>query len=62
MYTVSSNAREHITAFYTVNTSGGMVPPYAVFSDKRNIAKVKQASMPNDGMSGEWGFSYSDNG
>ena len=62
VYTVSSNTREHITAFYTVNTSSGMVPPCAVFSDKRNITKVKQASMPNDGMSGEWGFSYSENG
>ena len=62
VYTVSSNTREHITVSYTVNASGGMVPPRAVFSGKRNIAKVKLASMPKDGMSGEWGFSYSENG
>ena len=62
VYTVSSNTREHITVSYTVNASGGMLPPHAVFSGKRNIAKVKLASMPKDGMSGEWGFSYSENG
>ena len=59
---MSSNTREHITVSYTVNSSGGMVSPHTVFSGKRNIAKVKLASMPKDGMSGEWGFSYSENG
>ena len=47
---------------FTVNASGGMVHPHAVFSGKRNIAKVKLASLPKDGMSGEWSFSYSENG
>ena len=59
---MSSNTREHITVSYTVNASCGIVPPCTVFSGKRNIAKVKLASMPKDGLSGELGFSYSENG
>ena len=51
VYTVSSNTREHITVSYMVNASGGMVPLHAVFSGKRNIAKVKLASRPKDSMS-----------
>ena len=32
------------------------------FLRQEEFAKVKLASMPKDGMSGEWGFSYSENG
>ena len=33
-----------------------------LFFKVKDIAKVKLASMHKDGMSGEWGFSYSENG
>ena len=62
VYQVSSNTREHVSVSYMVNAAGEMVPPRCVFAGKRNIAKTKLNNLPTDGASGEWGFSYSDNG
>ena len=47
---------------FTVSASGALVPPRAVFAGVRNLAKTKLENLPRDGQSGEWEFSYMDNG
>jgi hypothetical protein len=61
VYTVSSSTREHVTLGMTVSAAGDMVPPRVVFSGKRNLATTK-LSLPVDGRSGVWTFSYTHNG
>ena len=60
-YAVSSSTRQHTTISYTVNAAGGLVEPRIVFSGKRDIAKTK-LKLPEDGKSGKWGYSYTENG
>ena len=33
-----------------------------MFSGKRNLIKTKLGTMPSDGISGKWQFSYTENG
>ena len=60
-YSVSSSTREHTTVSYTVNAAGGMVQPRVVFPGVRDIAK-KNMKLPENGKSGKWCYSYTDNG
>ena len=62
VYNVSSSTREHVTILYTINAAGDMVPPRGVFAGKRDMAKIKLKDLPKDGKSGEWKFSYTENG
>ena len=62
VYSVSSSTREHVTISYTVNAAGGMVSPRIVFAGVRDIAKIKLVGLPEDGSTGKWLYSYTDNG
>ena len=62
VYTQSSSTRDHVTVSYVANAAGDMVPPRVVFSGKRNLIKTKLGTMPSDGISGKWQFSYTENG
>ena len=57
MYNVMSSTRDHISVSYTVLSSGMMVPPRCIFKGARNMAAKHLKDLPNDGFSGEWGFS-----
>ena len=62
VYSVSSSTREHVTVSFTVNAAGGMVQPRVVYAGVRDMAKEKLKDLPKDGQSGEWVFSYTENG
>ena len=62
VFSVTSCTREHVTMSFTVNAAGEMVPPRAVFAGVRNMAKDRLKKLPKDGRTGEWQFSYSENG
>ena len=62
VYSVSGSTREHVTISFTVNAAGQMVPPRGVFAGKRDMAKHKLKDLPKDGKSGEWKYSYTENG
>ena len=62
VFSVTSCTREHVTMSFTVSAAGEMVPPRAVFASKRNMAKDRLKELPKDGRTGEWQFSYSENG
>ena len=62
VFSVTSSTREHVTMSFTVNAAGEMVPPRAVFAGVRNMARDKLRDLPKDGRTGEWQFSYSENG
>ena len=62
VFSVTSCTREHVTMSFTMNAAGEMVPPRAVFAGVRNMAKDKLRDLPKDGRTGEWQFSYSENG
>ena len=50
-----------MTLGVTVNAAGNMVPPWVVFTGKRNLATTK-VNLPENGRSGVWQFSYTVNG
>ena len=57
LYAISSNTRDHITTSYTISASGSMVPPHCVFKGVRNMASKYLSELPQNGLSGKWGFS-----
>ena len=62
VYSVTSSTREHVTVSFTVNAAGEVVSPRGVFAGKRNLAVVRLKDLPKNGNSGEWKFSYTENG
>ena len=62
VFGVTSCTREHVTMSFTVNAAGEMVPPRAVFAGMRDMARIRLKDLPKDGKTGEWCFSYSENG
>ena len=62
VFGVTSSTREHVTMSFTVNAAGEMVPPRAVFAGLRDMARIRLKDLPKDGRTGQWCFSYSENG
>ena len=62
VYNVSSSTREHVTVSFMVSAVGEVSPPRVIFAGKRDLAKTKLKDLPRNGRTGEWLFSYSENG
>ena len=58
---MSSSTREQTTISFTVNAAGRMVEPCIVFPWVTDIKKTK-LQLPNNSLSGEWAYSYTENG
>ena len=53
LYSISSGSREHITASYTVNAAGAIVPPRCILKGVRNVALKHLKNLSSEGKSGK---------
>ena len=60
-YNAAGNTKLRVTLFITISVSGKSALVRVVFGGKRNLAEIRLADMPSDGITGQWRFSVQDN-